>query len=381
MSHIERVSAQRIPPDWTFRAKTEVLVGGYRVDMPAEITSPAAETVVLAVEIKRLVEPRRIPEAAQLIRAITTEQLPRAVPVVAAAYLSPRSRELLRDLGVGYVDTTGNIAIRATTPGLLISADGVDRDPWPQRSGLRSLRGRGAGRAVRAIVDTVPPFGIRELALETGASAPTRRGSPNASTCARPTPARTSCSSSPSTRSSSIGPSSATGSDASQPVNLPWTCSQVRAASPRKARNCCDGCRRTKMSGAPDPLYVRARAALLDAADALAAHLHAIVLVGAQAVYVHTGEADPGEDISDPAPTTTRSAKPSRCGSGFRLSPERRRGTCETGDVESIPRGWGCRRRRRPPSRSRRSATGSTARAARQWFRPRIKSGTGSSPE
>lgn len=46
------------------------------------------------------------------------------------------------------------------------------------------------------------------------------------------------------------------------------------------------------MSGDPDPLYVQARSALLDATDALADHLNAIVLVGAQAVYLHTGDAD-----------------------------------------------------------------------------------------
>lgn len=46
------------------------------------------------------------------------------------------------------------------------------------------------------------------------------------------------------------------------------------------------------MSGAPDPLYVRARTALLDAADALAEQLDAVVLVGAQAIYIHTGDAD-----------------------------------------------------------------------------------------
>ncbi len=46
------------------------------------------------------------------------------------------------------------------------------------------------------------------------------------------------------------------------------------------------------MPGAPDPLYVRARSALLDAAEALAPHLDAIVLVGAQAIYLHTGDAD-----------------------------------------------------------------------------------------
>lgn len=46
------------------------------------------------------------------------------------------------------------------------------------------------------------------------------------------------------------------------------------------------------MSGAPDPLYVAARRVLFDALDALREHRHAIVLVGAQAVYVHAGEAD-----------------------------------------------------------------------------------------
>ena len=46
------------------------------------------------------------------------------------------------------------------------------------------------------------------------------------------------------------------------------------------------------MLGVLDPLYVRARTALLDAAEALGGHLDAVVLVGAQAVYVHTGDAD-----------------------------------------------------------------------------------------
>ena len=46
------------------------------------------------------------------------------------------------------------------------------------------------------------------------------------------------------------------------------------------------------MPGVPDPLYVRAGAALLDATDALAEQIDALVLVGAQAIYLHTGDAD-----------------------------------------------------------------------------------------
>ncbi len=46
------------------------------------------------------------------------------------------------------------------------------------------------------------------------------------------------------------------------------------------------------MPGKPDPLYVQARRVLLDATDALAEQLDAVVLVGAQAIYLHTGDAD-----------------------------------------------------------------------------------------
>lgn len=46
------------------------------------------------------------------------------------------------------------------------------------------------------------------------------------------------------------------------------------------------------MPGVPDPLYVRAREVLLDAIEALGPHLSSIVLVGAQAIYLHTGEGD-----------------------------------------------------------------------------------------
>ena len=42
----------------------------------------------------------------------------------------------------------------------------------------------------------------------------------------------------------------------------------------------------------PDELYVLARKVLLDALDALGPHRDAIVLVGAQAVYLRVGEAD-----------------------------------------------------------------------------------------
>ncbi len=46
------------------------------------------------------------------------------------------------------------------------------------------------------------------------------------------------------------------------------------------------------MTTSPPPEYVLARSVLLDVLQALDPHLDALVLVGAQAVYLHTGDAD-----------------------------------------------------------------------------------------
>lgn len=46
------------------------------------------------------------------------------------------------------------------------------------------------------------------------------------------------------------------------------------------------------MPGELDPIYLAARRALLDAIEALQHHIEAVVLVGAQAIYLHTGEGD-----------------------------------------------------------------------------------------
>lgn len=46
------------------------------------------------------------------------------------------------------------------------------------------------------------------------------------------------------------------------------------------------------MHGELDPVYIAARKALLDALEALDAHRAALILVGAQAIYHHTGDAE-----------------------------------------------------------------------------------------
>jgi hypothetical protein len=78
--------------------------------------------------------------------------------------LSRRSQEVLIDRGVSFADSTGNLRLSAASPGLFISLTGASKDPWPDDQPLRSLKGRGASRTVRALLDFRPPYGVRELA-------------------------------------------------------------------------------------------------------------------------------------------------------------------------------------------------------------------------
>lgn len=170
---VEQLLLERLPKGWALKARREVGVDRGQIDRVFVITSPARDRETIVIEIWRAIEPRQAAIAAERVMALAAATRGGATPVVAASYLAPRVREILVGSGVGYVDTTGNVHLEVVSPGLFISTPGSDRLPWPHESGIQSLRGRGTGRAMRAIIDRVPPFGVRELAVASGASAPT----------------------------------------------------------------------------------------------------------------------------------------------------------------------------------------------------------------
>ncbi len=84
---------------------------------------------------------------------------------------------------------------------------------------------------------------------------------------------------------------------------------------------------------APDPLYVAARRVLLDALVALGSHRDAVIVAGAQAVYLHTGNADlavavaphttDGDLVLDPELLgRVPELEAAMTGAGFRLKPQ-----------------------------------------------------------
>lgn len=161
---VERLVTDALPPAWTLRAAREARKGSRRVDTQWSIRAPDGSTTAFVVEVKRSLLGRQLDDV--LAQLAVSDSL----PLVAAPYLGPSLRSSLTGRGVSYVDATGNIRIVADRPGLFIEREGAVKDPWPSEETLRSLRGRGAGRAVRALLDFGPPFGVRDLAERAGVS-------------------------------------------------------------------------------------------------------------------------------------------------------------------------------------------------------------------
>ena len=84
--------------------------------------------------------------------------------VVVAPWLSPRTRELLINDGVGFVDLTGNIDVRDPESGFFLSAIGADRDPNPAPRRGPSLKGARAVALMRTLVEVTPPYTAGDLA-------------------------------------------------------------------------------------------------------------------------------------------------------------------------------------------------------------------------
>ncbi len=84
--------------------------------------------------------------------------------LVVSRYLSPRSREILEQAGINYLDLTGNAWIAIDFPGLSVRTEGAQREPTPRRRPERGISGPVAGRIIRALTDFTPPYSVTQLA-------------------------------------------------------------------------------------------------------------------------------------------------------------------------------------------------------------------------
>ncbi len=88
--------------------------------------------------------------------------------IIAAPWLSPRTRELLEKGGFNYIDQTGNTSIKVNRPGLVVRTQGALRDPSPPPRTRPSLRGPRSWALMRTLVEVEPPYGVTDLSRMLG---------------------------------------------------------------------------------------------------------------------------------------------------------------------------------------------------------------------
>jgi hypothetical protein len=155
----ERWEVERVGPDGNTLPD-----GQLGDDAVLYIRSPNRAIGTLAVQARSSLEPR---EATHLLPSLaqTLRRMAGSTPVlVVAPWLSERTRRLLKEQEINYIDLTGNALLSLPTPGLFISADGATRNPAPRPRGRPLARGPHAARLIRLLADVRPPYGVSELA-------------------------------------------------------------------------------------------------------------------------------------------------------------------------------------------------------------------------
>lgn len=157
-----------LPASWRLSSTEEAHSPGNegsRIDAIVELRDPTGGTQRLIIEAKRRLDPIDVQRTLEQAKKYGPEPL-----LVAAPYLSSRTRQLLQEQGANYLDLTGNMRLCLERPAILVQLVGAAEDPWHEKRPLDSLKGPAAARVVRAVCDYRPPYGIRELALRAGTS-------------------------------------------------------------------------------------------------------------------------------------------------------------------------------------------------------------------
>lgn len=163
---VKRELLERLPSEWSVSLQRPGATSGDMFDGLLEVGGPEGTNVFAAIDVRLApsnVDLRRSVE--RMRNALRDATLPPSTAIVIASrYLSPTNRERLRELGVSYVDATGNVLFAPPGTGIFIRDRGADADPWRPRGRPRgTLKGPPAAKVVRALVDVRPPYSRPDL--------------------------------------------------------------------------------------------------------------------------------------------------------------------------------------------------------------------------
>lgn len=138
-----------LPPGWSLKVLDRSSTGG-----EIQLSTSDGLSGTLSVLVREGLTPR----------AAAVLPVPEESAIVAASWLSPRTRELLVETGYGYIDQTGNAKVTVGRPGLVVCTDGARRDPFPKPVPEPNIRGPRAWALLRTLAEVSPPYGVGELA-------------------------------------------------------------------------------------------------------------------------------------------------------------------------------------------------------------------------
>ena len=155
--------AQTLPSGWRLTMERPTRVGSsYVPDALFRIKAPDGTDTALIVEAKTASNRGWDLVIDQMERARATQ---RAEALAVVDYAGPGFRRRCEERDINFMDLTGWIRLRTRRPAIVIDKEGASRDPVNRRvPTIVRLSGRGAGRILRALAETTPPVGVRELA-------------------------------------------------------------------------------------------------------------------------------------------------------------------------------------------------------------------------
>jgi len=173
LDEVQQVLRTWLPSTWQLDVDRNVVFDGEgRADVALRVAGPRGATATFLGEVQREPSGARLADTLARLRSMT-ESVRGSRPLLVAPWLSRPLQERLAAEDVSFVDATGAVRLTSDAPALLVTAQGAAKNPWPVDKALQTLRGSGAARGVRALVDFTPPYGVRELAGRSGASAAT----------------------------------------------------------------------------------------------------------------------------------------------------------------------------------------------------------------
>jgi hypothetical protein len=159
-----------LPRGWSVERMAEGAVDplGVPLDSRIFLKAPNQGSAAIAIEERDSLSPRAVVDLLSP-RVRTARSMGAHLPlVVIAPWLSPRTREVLAEQDLGYIDLTGNALLRFDNPAFYLQTSGAERNPAPAERGRAQLRGAKAARLIRALIDVRPPYALGELAAATG---------------------------------------------------------------------------------------------------------------------------------------------------------------------------------------------------------------------